>query len=57
MDYELLGIGLPISDVCYLICMMKVNDTTIDEEAILKHYYETLTSFGDKVTTENYTFE
>lgn len=57
MDYELVGFNPAISDLCYMINALRFHDKTIDPEEILKHYYEKLTSFGEKVTKESYTYD
>ena len=56
IDYELIGLSAPAADLCYLLMALRLQ-SDIDDGALLRHYYKTLLSFGDKVTSEIYSFE
>ena len=55
-DYELVGFGHPVTDLCYFWMFLSMN-IDLDYEVMLQHYHKKLTSFGDSVTSETYSYE
>lgn len=55
-DYEFISFGPPVMDICYLWALLQLN-YDFDEGSMLQHYHKKLTSFGDKVTAETYSYE
>lgn len=55
-DYELVGVGPAVFDLCYMFQAFAIQFEFEDED-LLKHYHKTLLSFGDKVTAETYPYD